>query len=73
MGGWTKMNERIPGEILYTDLEWAQVQLAWALINGYKSNKGVRGYEDDYWRGKSILDDVARGKFKDEGMGGGLK
>jgi len=51
-------------ENLYTDEEWAQVQLGWALIWGYKRNKGRRGYDEDYWRGKAILDNVTRGVKK---------
>lgn len=51
-------------ESLYTENEWAQVQLAWALINGYKANKGRAGYKDDYDRGKAILDEVRAGIFR---------
>ena len=47
---------------IYTDKEWEQVQLALALIKGYKANKGRAGYEADYWRGKTILDNLREGK-----------
>jgi hypothetical protein len=49
---------------LYTDKEWEQVKLGYALINGYKANKGRAGYVGDYNRGKDILDAVRAGKFR---------
>jgi hypothetical protein len=48
----------------YNEKEWEQVQLAWKLINDYKANKGRVGYEEDYWKGKAILEEVGLGKFR---------
>lgn len=47
---------------LYTLKEWGQMELAMALIRGYKANKGRAGYEQDYWEGKKIIDNVRAGK-----------
>lgn len=58
-------NKQVTRTIIYNDLEWAMMRLAWALIGGYKRHKGERGYEDDYNRGKDIIEDVNRGMYRD--------